>query len=171
MPKFPTFERNLLSGNSVSFRLMKGKKIKDLLITERVDYYCEKSIISVSTTFSTKSLHQNMYYTLLFKINPRQGNRFFKINVNKYDNLLEFCTQQNSALLQMLIFLPIFGNFARSKQQPCIKSYTYHAIFAEFKQWAVAAHDFGITAFERMRKYKKDHNIIYYVHFFQDKFI
>ena len=118
MPKLPTFGRNLLSGNFVSFRLMKGKKFKDLLITERVDYYCEKSIISVSTTFSTKSLHQNMYYTLLFKINPRQGNRFFKINVNKYDNLLEFCTQQNSALLQMLIFLPILGNFARSKQQP-----------------------------------------------------
>ena len=81
MPEYLTFERNLLSGNSVSFRLMKGKKFKDLLITERVDYYCEKSIISVLTTFSTKSLHKNMYNTLIFKTNSRQGNSFFKINV------------------------------------------------------------------------------------------
>ena len=41
MPKISTFERNYLSGNSVSFRLMKGEKFNDLLIIERVDYYCE----------------------------------------------------------------------------------------------------------------------------------
>ena len=54
-------------------------------------------------------------------MNTRQGNSFFKINVEKYDYLLGFCTQQNSALLQMLIFLPILGNFARSKQQPWVQ--------------------------------------------------
>ena len=67
---------------------MKGNKFKDLIITERVDCYCEKSIISVLTTFSNKSLTQNLYFFCFTNMNTRQGNPFFKINVEKYSNKL-----------------------------------------------------------------------------------
>ena len=37
MPKFPTFERIFQSGNTVSFRLMKGEKGQDLHMSQKVD--------------------------------------------------------------------------------------------------------------------------------------
>ena len=68
MPKFSTFERILLSENSVSFRLKKGKKFKELPIPERVDYYYKKSIICAVTKFSTQSFQENLCFILLYKI-------------------------------------------------------------------------------------------------------
>ena len=85
----------------------KWKNFKDLFLTLRVDYYCEKSIISVIQTHFPPSLYTKICTILCVKMNIRQGYSFFKINVEKYDYLLGFCTQQNSALLQMLIFLPM----------------------------------------------------------------
>ena len=72
MPKISTFERIFLSWNSVSFRLKKGKKSNDLLIIERDDYCCEKSIISVLTTFSTKFFHKNRHRNSSTKQNTLQ---------------------------------------------------------------------------------------------------
>ena len=81
MPKFSTFERILLSGNSVSFRLKKGKKFKELLIPDRVDYYCKKPIICVLTIFSTQSFQENKCFTLFYKMKYFTEKFFFKFHI------------------------------------------------------------------------------------------
>ena len=51
MPKFPTFERIFQSGNTVSFRLMKGEKGQDLHMSQKVDPFVRLLTILLNHKF------------------------------------------------------------------------------------------------------------------------
>ena len=54
MPKFPTFERIFQSGNTVSFRLMKGEKGQDLHMSQKVDPFVRLLTILLKHMFIIK---------------------------------------------------------------------------------------------------------------------